>query len=127
MIYVINAERGSDCRASRVLTGLIRIDTEAAGATTPSITKPMKFAFEIMWVRDGSLEPLLQPAPLSLQSIEAARALAMQFASYVPVHSITIEAEDGSVVECWSWLRGTSSERDGPAVTQLPALQARLA
>ena len=79
----------------------------------------MKFAFEILWKRNGCLEPLFEPAQVSLRSVEAARKLAERFASYVPVHSITIEAEDGSVFERWSWLNDTWGQRDPfePAVT----------
>jgi hypothetical protein len=73
----------------------------------------MRFVFEILWSRDGSLEPLFQPAPVNLGSIEAARDLALRFASYVPVHSITIEAEDCSLFERWSWSNG-AWRRDDP-------------
>jgi hypothetical protein len=74
----------------------------------------MRFVFEILWSRHGSLEPLFQPAPVSLSSIEAARDLALRFASYVPVHSITIEAEDSSIFERWSW-SNEAWRRDNPA------------
>ena len=72
----------------------------------------MKFAFEILWTHDGSLEPLIEPEPVNLRSVEAARGLAARFASYAPVHSITIDAEDGSVFEFWSWLNGRWGKRD---------------
>jgi hypothetical protein len=66
-----------------------------------------KFAFEIIWSRNGSLERLFEPDPVSLPSIETARELAMRFASYVPaLDSITIKAEDGSILERWSWSDG---------------------
>lgn len=74
----------------------------------------MRFVFEILWSKDGSLEPLFQPAPVNLSSIEAARDLALRFASYVPVHSITIEAEDSSIFERWSW-SNEAWRRDDPA------------
>ena len=80
-------------------------------ATYP-ITFAMKFAFEILWTSNGSLEPLIDPAPVNLPSVEAARELAALFASHAPVHSITIDAEDGSVFEFWSWLNGMWDKRD---------------
>ena len=67
----------------------------------------MKFAFEILWSKNGSPEPLFEPDPESLPTIETARELAVRFASYVPaLHSIAIKAEDGSIVERWSWADG---------------------
>jgi hypothetical protein len=66
----------------------------------------MKFAFEILWARNGSVEPLIDPAPVSFRSIETARDAAARFASHVPVYSITIAAEDGSLSERWSWSNG---------------------
>src|SRR5215469_5101668 len=74
----------------------------------------MRFVFEILWSRNGLLEPLFQPAPVNLSSIEAARDLALRFAAYVPVHSITIEAEDSSIFERWSW-SNDAWRRDNPA------------
>lgn len=72
----------------------------------------MKFAFEILWTRDGLTEPLFEPAPVNLQSVEAARQLAERFASFVPVQAITIEAEDGSVFERWSWRNDRWGQHD---------------
>ena len=81
----------------------------------------MKFAFEILWTRDGITEPLFEPAPVNLQSIEAARQLAERFAAYVPVRSITIEAEDGSVFERWSWRNDTWGQHDPFPSGEMPA------
>jgi hypothetical protein len=80
----------------------------------------MRFAFKILWMRDGSLEPLFHPRPVNLRSIETARGLAARFASYVEVHSITIEAEDGSIFERWSWSNGEWSQRNLPASRLTP-------
>jgi hypothetical protein len=67
----------------------------------------MRFAFKILWMRNGLVEPLFMPDPVNLRSIDTARELAMRFAAYVPaLHSITIEAEDGSIFERWSWSDG---------------------
>lgn len=89
----------------------------------------MKFAFKILWMRDGFLEPLFEPTPVNLRSVEMARALAERFASYAPVHSITIEAEDGSVFERWSWLNDSWGQHDlfEPAVTPTPVQLVRAA
>ncbi|MFZ2007817.1 MAG: hypothetical protein WB697_07080 [Stellaceae bacterium] len=83
----------------------------------------MKFAFEILWTRNGFLEPLFEPAPVNLRSVKTARALAERFASYAPVHSITIEAEDGSIFERWSWLNDAWGQHDPlePPVAPMPA------
>jgi hypothetical protein len=62
----------------------------------------MKFAFKIFWPKNGHLEPLLEPLPTDLPSIEVAQKLAKHFAAYAPVSWITIEAEDGSISELWS-------------------------
>jgi hypothetical protein len=64
----------------------------------------MKFVFKIFQTKNGRLELLLEPSPLDLPSIDAAHKLATHFASYVPVHLITlitIETEDGSISELW--------------------------
>jgi hypothetical protein len=66
----------------------------------------MKFIFKAYWMQDGRPEPLLEPPPVDLRSIENARELAERFVAYIPVHSMTIEAEDGSIFERWlngSW------------------------
>lgn len=81
----------------------------------------MKFAFEILWARAGFIEPLFEPAPVDLQSVEGARQLAKRFASFVPVHSITIEAEDGSVFERWSWLNDAWGQHDPFPSAEMPA------
>jgi hypothetical protein len=66
-----------------------------------------KFGFEILWVRNGLVEPLFKPDPTDLPSIETARELAMRFASYATaLHSISIEAEDASISERWSRVAG---------------------
>jgi hypothetical protein len=64
----------------------------------------MRFVFKIFQTKNGRLELLLEPPALDLPSIVAARRLAQHFASYVPVHLITlvtIESEDGSISELW--------------------------
>jgi hypothetical protein len=64
----------------------------------------MRFTFKIYQMKNGSLEPLLEPSPLDLPSMDAAYELAKHFASYVPAHLttlITIESEDGSISELW--------------------------
>lgn len=81
----------------------------------------MKFAFEVLWTRDGFLEPLFEPAPVNLRSVEAARQLAERFASFAPVHSITIEAEDGSVFERWSWANDTWGQHEPFPPAEVPA------
>jgi hypothetical protein len=61
----------------------------------------MRFTFKIFQTKDGRLELFLEPSPLDLPSTDAARRLAKHFASCVPVHLVTIEAEDGSICELW--------------------------
>jgi hypothetical protein len=61
----------------------------------------MRFTFKIFQTKGGRLELFLEPSPLDLPSTDAARRLAKHFASYVPVHLITIEAEDSSICELW--------------------------
>ena len=61
----------------------------------------MRFTFKIFQIQNGRLEVLLEPPPLDLPSIDAAHRLAQQYASYVPVHLVTIEAEHGSIFELW--------------------------
>jgi hypothetical protein len=61
----------------------------------------MKFVFKIFQTKNGRLELLLEPSPLDLPSIAAAHKQAKHFATYVPVHLISIETEDGSISELW--------------------------
>jgi len=61
----------------------------------------MRFVFKIFQIRNGRLGLFLEPHPLDLASTSAARRLAKHYASYVPVHLMTIEAEDGSIAELW--------------------------
>ena len=61
----------------------------------------MRVAFKIYQIKNGRLELLLEPSSVDLPSIDAARRLAKEFVSYVPVHLITIETEDGSISELW--------------------------
>ena len=72
----------------------------------------MRFNFEILWMRDGHLEPLFHPDAVNLQSLKTARGLAERFASYFPVQSITIKSDDGSISERWSGLNETWSRND---------------
>ena len=62
----------------------------------------MRFVFKIFQAKNGHLELFLEPSPVDLPSTDAARRLAKHYASYVPVHLITIETEDGSISEFWS-------------------------
>ena len=57
----------------------------------------MGFVFEILQPKNGRLELFLEP------STEAAHKLAKHFASYVPVHLITIETKDGSIFRALVW------------------------
>lgn len=61
----------------------------------------MRFVFKIFQTKNGCLELFLEPSPLDLPSTNAACRLARHYASYVPVHLITIETEDGSISELW--------------------------
>jgi hypothetical protein len=61
----------------------------------------MSFTFKIFQTKNGRLELFLEPSPLDLPSIDAAHKLAKHLTSYVPVHLITIETEDGSISELW--------------------------
>jgi len=61
----------------------------------------MMFTFKVFQIKNGRLELLLEPSPLDLPSADAARRLARHFASYAPVHLITIESEDGSISGFW--------------------------
>lgn len=61
----------------------------------------MMFTFKIFQIKNGQLELFLEPSPLDLPSADAARRVAKHFASYVRVHLITIESEDGSISELW--------------------------
>jgi len=64
----------------------------------------VKFAFKIFRTVNGTPELLLEPAPINLPSVEAARALVEQFVSDFPFPvSITGEAENGFV---GSWQDG---------------------
>ena len=65
------------------------------------ITVFMRFTFKIFQNNDGRLELLLEPSPIDLPSTDAARRVAKEFASYVPVHLITMEAQDGSMSQLW--------------------------
>lgn len=56
---------------------------------------------DIFQTKNGHLELFLEPSPLDLPSIDVAHRLAKRFTSYVPVHLITIESEDGSISELW--------------------------
>ena len=87
----------------------------------------MEFVFKIFWAGNGSLEPLLEPAPVCLSSIERARDLAKNFAAYAPVHSITIETQDGSIFERWCWLNETwrSDQSTVPELAIRPSGKAR--
>ena len=85
---------------------------EGIGAALPVAQPQMTFAFKIFWLRDGALEILLEPEPLNLPSIETARKIVERFASWAPVHSVTIEADDGFIFEHWCCLNGTWSRHD---------------
>jgi hypothetical protein len=61
----------------------------------------MMFSFKVFQIKNGRLELFLEPSPLNLPSTDATRGLARHFASYVPVHLITIEAENGPISELW--------------------------
>jgi len=61
----------------------------------------MTFAFKIFWTKNSRLELLLEPAPLDLRSIDAARRLAKHFAAFAPVRLITIKPEGGPISELW--------------------------
>ncbi len=71
----------------------------------------MEFVITISWTRNGSVEPLLSTTA-NFRSIDMARAAAKYFASHVPVHSITIEAENGAIFERWCWSDGEWKQQE---------------
>lgn len=95
--------------------GLLIVFAEARDPPIPPYyLATMKFAFDIFWIKNGSVERLLA-ATASFRSIETARMAAKNFASHFPVHSIDIEAEDGSVLERWFWSNADWTQQDEPA------------
>jgi hypothetical protein len=69
----------------------------------------MKFIFKTFWEHPTKgLEPLLLPLTLDFPSLERARSSFDKVVRHpnIPVHSVTLESEDGSVSERWFQIDG---------------------
>jgi|HubBroStandDraft_2_1064218.scaffolds.fasta_scaffold1084403_1 hypothetical protein len=76
----------------------------------------MKYALQMFWENSkGEIEPFLRPIALPFKSANEARSLFGGFveqATQVPMHSVTLTAEDGSMAERWFQIDGQWRRKD---------------
>jgi hypothetical protein len=69
----------------------------------------MKFTIQMFWESPANgLEPFLLPLSLDFSSVEEARSAFDKVACHpnVPVHSLTLKSENGSISERWFQIDG---------------------
>lgn len=69
----------------------------------------MKYTLQMYWAHPkGEIEPFLKPLSLDFPSADAARGVFSQILDNpkIPVHSLTLESEDGQLSERWFHICG---------------------
>lgn len=73
-----------------------------------------KYTMQTYWQEEGAVSPFLPALTLKYDTIEGMRSIVKTLADHaeIPVHSVTITAEDGKV-ERWFKLDGQWRRKDG--------------
>jgi hypothetical protein len=75
----------------------------------------MKFTLQMFWSNlQGDIEPLHTPLALDFSSVDEARRIFGQVTNHpnIPVHSLTLESEDGTTSERWFKIDGAWRRKD---------------
>jgi hypothetical protein len=75
----------------------------------------MKVTLQMFWTNPHEgIEPLLKPLTLDFASAEEARRIFGQMTKHpnIPVHSLTLVSEDGTISERWFQIDGAWRRKD---------------
>ncbi len=75
----------------------------------------MNFTLQMFWERaPGEIEPFLKPLTLNFPTATEARGVFGQVTNHpkIPVHSLTLVSEDGTISERWFQIDGAWRRKD---------------